>query len=167
MTGKNRKERLDAILVTRGFFNSRSKAAAAVMAGLVAVNGRKAEKPGAPVAVDDKIAVRETDSFVSRGGMKLEKAFAVFGLDAGGKVALDAGASTGGFTDCLLQKGAKKVIAVDVGYGQLDWNLRKNPKVEVLERTNIRYIDASMLSETPDLATLDLSLSPLRKFFPL
>lgn len=136
------------------------------MAGLVSVNGRKIEKPGTPVAEADKIAVRETDSYVSRGGLKLEKAFAVFGLDVSGKVALDAGASTGGFTDCLLKQGARKVIAVDVGYGQLDWSLRQNPQVEVLERTNIRHIDASMLSEAPELATLDLSFISLKKVLP-
>lgn len=157
------KERLDQILVKRGFFHSRSRAAAAVLEGQVSVNGKKIEKPGTPVADDVEIGVVEGPRYVSRGGMKLEQAFDEFGLDVRGKVVLDAGASTGGFTDCLLKHGARKVIAVDVGYGQFDWSLRRNQRVELRERTNIRYIRPEMLSETPDIATLDLSFISLKK----
>ncbi|MFA5800987.1 MAG: TlyA family RNA methyltransferase [Thermoleophilia bacterium] len=160
------KTRLDNILVQRGFFSSRSQAAAAVMAGEVSVAGQPVFKAGAMVAPEVEITLKEEKRFVSRGGLKLEKAFEEFHIDVSGKAALDAGASTGGFTDCLLQHGARKVIAVDVGYGQLDWKLRNDARVEVLERTNIRNLTPGMLSEPPIFATFDLSFISLKKIFP-
>jgi len=160
------KARLDTILVERGFFSSRSQAAAAVLAGEVSVKGQPVTKAGAMVSPDVEIALREPQRFVSRGGLKLETAFERFKLDVKGRVALDAGASTGGFTDCLLQHGARKVIAIDVGYGQLDWKLRNDPRVEVHERTNIRGIMPESLSEAPNFATFDLSFISLKKVLP-
>lgn len=160
------KARLDTVLVQRGFFSSRSQAAAAVLAGEVSVDGQQVSKAGAMVAADVEISLREAQRFVSRGGLKLETAFEKFDLDVAGAAVLDAGASTGGFTDCLLQKGARKVIAVDVGYGQLDWKLRNDPRVEVHERTNIRGITPELLSEAPCFATLDLSFISLKKVLP-
>ncbi|MHB1361107.1 MAG: TlyA family RNA methyltransferase [Thermoleophilia bacterium] len=160
------KKRLDTILVERGLFNTRSQAAAAVMAGEVSVAGQSVTKAGAQVAPDVEITLREEPRFVSRGGLKLERAFQEFPIDVEGKAAIDVGASTGGFTDCLLQHGARKVIAVDVGYGQLDWKLRQDPRVEVLERTNVRGLTPLMLSESPEFATFDLSFISLKKVFP-
>lgn len=157
------KERLDTVLVQRGFFSSRSQAAAAVLAGEVRVNGQPVTKAGTLVTPDIEVTLKEQPRFVSRGGLKLERAFEEFPIDVTGRVALDAGASTGGFTDCLLQHGARKVIAVDVGYGQLDWKLRNDPRVDVLERTNIRGITQEMLSEAPSFATFDLSFISLKK----
>ena len=156
-------ERLDTVLVQRGFFSSRSQAGAAVLAGEVRVNGQPVTKAGALVAADIEVTLKEQPRFVSRGGLKLERAFEEFPIDVSGRVALDAGASTGGFTDCLLQHGARKVIAVDVGYGQLDWKLRNDPRVDVLERTNIRGITREILSEAPSFATFDLSFISLKK----
>lgn len=166
---KNRpspRQRLDRILVERGFFSTRSQAGAAVLAGLVTVNGSREDKAGAQVRPEDVVAVAEHDAYVSRGGLKLERAFEAFPLDVSGKIALDAGASTGGFTDCLLRHGAARVIAVDVGYGQLDWSLRQDPRVDVLERTNIRYIEPGQLPAVPALATFDLSFISLKKVLP-
>lgn len=160
------KTRLDTVLVQRGFFSSRSQAAAAVLAGEVSVNGQPLTKAGSMVAPDVEISLREGQRFVSRGGLKLETAFEQFDLDVAGSAVLDAGASTGGFTDCLLQHGARKVIAVDVGYGQLDWKLRNDPRVEVHERTNIRNITPGQLSEAPTFATFDLSFISLKKVLP-
>ena len=160
------KERLDTILVQRGFFSSRSQAAAAVLAGEVRVNGQPVTKAGTLLGAEVEISIKEEPRFVSRGGLKLEHAFEEFSIDVTGKTALDAGASTGGFTDCLLQHGARKVIAVDVGYGQLDWKLRNDPRVEVLERTNIRNLKPELLSETPAFATFDLSFISLKKVLP-
>ncbi|MBK5225047.1 MAG: TlyA family RNA methyltransferase [Thermoleophilia bacterium] len=157
------KERLDTVLVQRGFFSSRSQAAAAVLAGEVRVSGQPVTKAGTLVTPDIEVTLKEQPRFVSRGGLKLERAFEEFPIDVTGRVALDAGASTGGFTDCLLQHGARKVIAVDVGYGQLDWKLRNDPRVDVLERTNIRGITQEMLSEAPSFATFDLSFISLKK----
>ncbi len=158
-----KKQRLDNILVQRGFFSSRSQAAAAVLAGEVSVGGKPVTKAGALTAPDAEISLKEEPRFVSRGGLKLQCAFERFDLNVAGKVVLDAGASTGGFTDCLLSHGAGKVIAVDVSYGQLDWKLRQDTRVEVLERTNIRYLKKEMLSEAPALATFDLSFISLKK----
>ena len=160
------KKRLDTILVERGLFETRSQAAAAVMAGEVLVDGQPVTKAGAQLRPDAEIAIRETKRFVSRGGLKLERAFGEFPIDVEGKAALDAGASTGGFTDCLLKHGARKVIAVDVGYGQLDWKLRQDPRVEILERTNVRNLEPGMLSELPEFAVLDLSFISLKKIIP-
>lgn len=133
------------------------------MAGEVTAGGQKVTKAGALLAPDVEIELKESPRFVSRGGLKLEHAFQEFSINVQGKVALDAGASTGGFTDCLLQHGARKVIAVDVGYGQFDWKLRQDPRVELHERTNIRGLEPSMLSEAPGFATFDLSFISLRK----
>ncbi|MHB1389826.1 MAG: TlyA family RNA methyltransferase [Thermoleophilia bacterium] len=160
------KQRLDNILVDRGFFSSRSQAAAAILAGEVKVNGQPAGKAGDLIVATVEIELKEPQRFVSRGGLKLEAAFEEFSIDVAGLVAVDAGASTGGFTDCLLQHGARKVIAVDVGYGQLDWRLRNDPRVEVLERTNARHLELSQLSEAADFATFDLSFISLTKVLP-
>jgi 23S rRNA (cytidine1920-2'-O)/16S rRNA (cytidine1409-2'-O)-methyltransferase len=144
-------------LVERGLFPSRARAQAAVMAGLVQVDGRPAGKPGSPVAPDAELVVAPAADFVSRGGIKLANALDALGVDVSGVSALDLGASTGGFTDCLLRRGAERVIALDVGYGQLDWRLRQNPRVHVMERTNARYLGPDALPYAPDLVTCDLS----------
>ena len=127
------------------------------MAGLVHVDGRPADKPGSPVAADADLAVAPGADYVSRGGIKLANALDALGVDVAGASALDLGASTGGFTDCLLRRGAERVIALDVGYGQLDWRLRQNPRVHVMERTNARYLSPDALPYAPDLVTCDLS----------
>ncbi|MBU4128591.1 TlyA family RNA methyltransferase, partial [bacterium] len=157
------KERLDRLLFRRGFFSSREKAIRAILAGEVYLEGERIDKPG--VRIDDKasITLKKRSSYVSRGGEKLEKALKKFGIDIKEKITLDAGASTGGFTDCLLKDGAKKVYAVDVGYGQLAWRLRMDPRVVVLERRNIRYLKKEELEEKIDLVTLDLSFISLTK----
>ena len=160
------KARLDIILVERGLFATRSQAAAAVMAGEVLVEGQPVTKAGTQVSPGAEITLKEEPRFVSRGGLKLEHAFQEFPIDVTGLAVLDAGASTGGFTDCLLQHGARKVIAVDVGYGQLDWKLRQDPRVEVLERTNVRHLKPGMLSEPPAFAVCDLSFISLKKIIP-
>ena len=134
-----KKERLDVLLVNRGMFESRAKAQAAVMAGQVLVNEQKIDKPGTPVAPEVTIRLLGNKlPYVSRGGLKLEKALQIFPISVEGKVVADIGASTGGFTDCMLQKGASKVYSIDVGYGQLAWKLRTDPRVINLERTNVR-----------------------------
>jgi 23S rRNA (cytidine1920-2'-O)/16S rRNA (cytidine1409-2'-O)-methyltransferase len=161
-----RKGRLDKILVERGFFSSRSRAAAAVLVGQVRVSGQVETKAGCQVDVDADIEVEAGESHVSRGGLKLDRAFTAFPFDVSGKTALDAGASTGGFTESLLRNGAARVIAVDVGYGQLDWKLRQDDRVEVLERTNVRYLKPDQLSCVPEVATLDLSFISLKKVLP-
>lgn len=169
------KQRLDTLLTERGLFESRSRAAASVMAGEVSVgtNGRIAAKPGEMVAADEHIHVRERPSFVSRGGIKLANAIAASGLRVEGRRALDVGASAGGFTDCLLRNGAVEVIAVDVGYGDLDYRLRIDPRVVPLERTNARSLTRDMLPSAldggqmlPDLAVIDVSFISLRKVLP-
>jgi 23S rRNA (cytidine1920-2'-O)/16S rRNA (cytidine1409-2'-O)-methyltransferase len=161
------KERIDRIVVDRGLAPSRERARALVMAGQVVVNDHVADKPGLMVPIDAVVRVKgELHPFVSRGGLKLEKALDCFDVDVAGIVALDVGASTGGFTDCLLQRGARKVIAVDVGYGQLSWKLRSDERVVSLERTNIRYLAADRLPEVPDLAVIDASFISLAKVLP-
>lgn len=155
------KRRVDALLVERGLVDSREKARAAVLAGEVYVGQNPATKPGQLVHVDAALRVTARPRFVGRGGEKLAHALATFGVNAGGLVALDAGASTGGFTDCLLQAGARRVYAVDVGYGHLDYRLRTDARVVVLERTNLRHL--ASLPEPVDLATLDLSFISLTK----
>ena len=145
------------MLVSRGHFPTRSRAQAAVMAGRVQVDGRPADKPGASVAEDAEVAVRAEREYVSRGGLKLVAALEELEVDVAGASALDLGASTGGFTDCLLQRGATRVIALDVGYGQLDWSLRTDPRVHVMERTNARALAPGDLPYAPDLVTCDLS----------
>ncbi len=156
------KERLDRLLFRKNLFSSREKALRAILAGEVYLEGKRIDKPGTRVESEARIEVKKRSSYVSRGGEKLEKALKEFGIDIRGRIALDAGASTGGFTDCLLKHGAKKVYAVDVGYGQLAWRLRKDPRVVVLERRNIRYLKKEELEEV-DLVTLDLSFISLTK----
>jgi 23S rRNA (cytidine1920-2'-O)/16S rRNA (cytidine1409-2'-O)-methyltransferase len=162
------KKRLDALLAERGLFESRSRAAAAVMAGDVTVGleGRRAAKPGEMVGDDVVVEVREQPRYVSRGGIKLENALAATGVAVEGRVALDVGVSTGGFTDCLLQAGASRVVAVDVGYGDVHLRLREDPRVRLLERTNARALTPEMLPIVPDLAAIDVSFISLRKILP-
>jgi 23S rRNA (cytidine1920-2'-O)/16S rRNA (cytidine1409-2'-O)-methyltransferase len=154
-------------MVRRGLATSRAEAAMAVGSGRVLVGGRPASKPGAMVAGADPIAFTgPARRFVSRGGEKLDAALDRFSIDVTGRRALDAGASTGGFTDCLLSRGAAAVVAVDVGYGQLDWGLRNDPRVTVLERTNARSLEPGMLPFRPDLVTADLSFISLELVVP-
>ena len=161
------KQRLDLLMTERGLCDSRSRAQALIMSGSVFVDGQKCDKAGTPVADDAAVEVRgETCPFVSRGGLKLEKALREFGVDPTGYVCSDSGASTGGFTDCLLQKGAKKVFAIDVGYGQLAWALRTDPRVVCMERTNIRYVTPEDLGEPLDLSVVDVSFISLRLVLP-
>jgi 23S rRNA (cytidine1920-2'-O)/16S rRNA (cytidine1409-2'-O)-methyltransferase len=161
------KERLDRLLVDRGLVAGRNKAFAVIIAGQVKVNGEVCLKPDLAVDPAARVDYRPTEiGYVSRGGLKLEKALDVFGVDVSGMVALDAGASTGGFTDCLLKRGASRVIAVDVGYGQLDWRLRNDERVELHERVNLRYLTPEMISGPADIATLDLSFISLTKVMP-
>ncbi|HHV60437.1 MAG TPA: TlyA family RNA methyltransferase [Clostridiaceae bacterium] len=162
------KKRLDVILVEKGLFESREKAKSAIMAGAVYVNNNKEDKPGALFDEDADIVVRENlNPFVSRGGLKLDKALKAFNIDVKGVVALDIGASTGGFTDCLLKNGASKVFAIDVGYGQLAWELRQNEKVKVMERTNIRYVKPEDIGEPANFACIDVSFISLKKVLPV
>lgn len=162
------KKRLDILLFEKGLVPSRERAKAAIMEGLVYVNGQKADKAGENVAEDNRIEVRSTGkSFVSRGGKKIEKALGYFKIDPSGLVCMDIGASTGGFTDCLLQRGANKVYSIDVGYGQLAWSLRQDPRVKCMERTNIRYVTPEMLEETPELAVIDVSFISLKLVLPV
>ena len=160
-------KRLDAILVERGLVANLEKAKRLIMAGKVLVDGQKADKPGKNVSVNASIEILEDMPYVSRGGLKLEKALREFNIDVRGKVAIDIGASTGGFTDCLLQHGAKFVYAVDVGYGQLAWKLRNDLRVKVLERTNIRYVQRSDFDKQIELATIDVSFISLQKVLPV
>jgi len=163
-----KKERLDVLLVDRGFFDSRSKAQAVIMSGDVYVDGQKADKAGASFYVNANIEVRgSVCPYVSRGGLKLEKALRDFGVDPTGYVCSDSGASTGGFTDCLLQQGAKKVFAIDVGYGQLAWKIRSDPRVVVMERTNIRHVTSEQLGEPLDLSVIDVSFISLKLVLPV
>ena len=162
------KKRLDVLLVERGFAETRTKAQAVIMSGQVYVSGQKAYKPGMSFEENVEIEVRgATCPYVSRGGLKLEKALRDFGVDPTGYVCSDSGASTGGFTDCLLQKGAKKVFAIDVGYGQLDWKIRSDPRVVVMERTNVRYVTPDQLGEPLDLSVVDVSFISLRIVLPV
>ena len=162
------KKRLDVLLVERGLAETRTKAQAVIMSGLVYVSGQKADKPGMSFEENSEIEVRgATCPYVSRGGLKLEKALRDFGVDPTGFVCSDSGASTGGFTDCLLQQGAKKVFAIDVGYGQLDWKIRSDPRVVVMERTNVRYVTPEQLGEPLDLSVVDVSFISLRIVLPV
>lgn len=161
------KERLDVYLVNHGFFPSREKARAAVMAGLVFVDDQRVDKPGHPVKEEVKVEVQgKVNPYVSRGGLKLEKAMQAFPIDLTDRVVMDIGASTGGFTDCALQNGARLVYAVDVGYGQLAWKLRSDPRVVVLERTNIRHLEPESLQELPSFVTIDVSFISLALVLP-
>lgn len=166
-----KKERLDARLVREGLFPTREKAQRAVLAGMVRVSGQRVTKAGTPVAEDAPVEVdRPAIEYVSRGALKLERALAVFGLDPTGRRVMDVGASTGGFTDLLLQRGAAEVYAIDVGYGQLAWKLRQDPRVHVFERTNIRHLTPEGLGAPagaePDLAVIDVSFISLGKILP-
>ena len=161
------KQRIDVLLAERGVFDSRSRAAAAVLAGEVRLrDGRRAEKPGQLVRDDEPLDVEEGPRFVSRGGLKLENALRAFGIDAAGRHCLDVGASTGGFTDCLLQHGAAAVVALDVAYGELNWRLRQDPRVTVVERTNARSLEPGELPFEPDLIAIDVSFISLGKVLP-
>jgi 23S rRNA (cytidine1920-2'-O)/16S rRNA (cytidine1409-2'-O)-methyltransferase len=160
------KKRLDQLLVEKGLLVSWQQARGTIMAGLVRVDGKMADKPGHLVSPSASIDLLSPDSYVSRGGIKLEAALREFAIDVRGLTILDVGASTGGFTDCLLQHGAKKVVAVDVGYGQLAWPLRKDPRVVVLERTNIRHLSALEIEDTIDGAVIDTSFISLRIVVP-
>ena len=162
------KERVDVLLVSLGLAESRAKAQATIMAGEVYVNGQKADKSGMEVDITSNIEVRGSACpYVSRGGLKLEKALKNFGVDPTGYVCSDSGASTGGFTDCLLQQGASKVFAIDVGYGQLAWKIRNDPRVVVMERTNIRYVTLEDLGEPLDLSVIDVSFISLGLVLPV
>ena len=161
------KKRLDVLLTEQGYADSRSKAQAIIMAGQVYVDGQKADKPGISYEETVSIEVRGvTCPYVSRGGLKLEKALRDFGVEPKDYVCSDSGASTGGFTDCLLQQGAKKVFAIDVGYGQLDWKIRSDERVVVMERTNIRYVTPEDLGEPLDLSVIDVSFISLKIVLP-
>lgn len=162
------KKRLDVLLVERGYTDSRTKAQAIIMSGLVYVQGQKSDKPGISFEETVDIEVRTGGCpYVSRGGLKLEKALRDFNVDPTGFVCSDSGASTGGFTDCLLQQGAQKVFAIDVGYGQLDWKIRSDPRVVVMERTNIRYVTPEQLGEQLDLSVVDVSFISLKIVLPV
>ncbi|MEW6573063.1 MAG: TlyA family RNA methyltransferase [Bacillota bacterium] len=164
---KPQRNRLDLALVRQGCFSSREQAREAIVAGRVFVNGLPAIKPSRFVSPDDIIDVRgDVLPYVSRGGLKLIHALKVFGISLAGLTVLDVGASTGGFTDCALQEGACRVFAIDVGYGQLAWKLRNDPRVTVLERTNIRYLTPEALGEKADFAVIDVSFISLEKVLP-
>ena len=162
------KKRLDVLLTERGYADTRTKAQAIIMSGNVYVQGQKADKPGMSFEENVDIEVRgAVCPYVSRGGLKLEKALRDFGVKPEGYVCSDSGASTGGFTDCLLQQGAKKVFAIDVGYGQLDWKIRSDPRVVVMERTNVRYVTPEQLGEPLDLSVVDVSFISLSIVLPV
>ena len=164
MSGKTR---LDVLLVERGLQETRQKAQATIMSGLVYVDGRKVDKAGTAVPDDARLEVRGSAlRYVSRGGLKLEKAISAFRLSLDGALCADIGASTGGFTDCMLQNGAAKVYAVDVGYGQLDWKLRNDARVVCMERTNARYLDREQIPDELDFASVDVSFISLRLILP-
>ena len=162
------KKRLDVLLTERLYAENRTKAQAIIMSGNVYVNGQKADKPGMSFEETVDIEVRgAVCPYVSRGGLKLEKALRDFGVKPEGYVCSDSGASTGGFTDCLLQQGASKVFAIDVGYGQLDWKIRSDPRVVVMERTNVRYVTPEQLGEALDLSVVDVSFISLKIVLPV
>lgn len=161
------KKRVDVALVERGLAQSREKAQALVMSGVVYIGENKVDKASTQVTPEDELIVRQTGTgYVSRGALKLEKGLAVFGVEARNRVAMDLGASTGGFTDVLLQNGAAHVYAIDVGYGQLDWKLRNDPRVTVMERTNARYLTADDLPLHPTLGVMDVSFISITKILP-
>ena len=161
------KKRLDVLLTEQGYAENRTKAQAIIMSGIVYADGQKADKPGTAYEETVSIEVRGgACPYVSRGGLKLEKALRDFGVKPEGFVCSDSGASTGGFTDCLLQQGARKVFAIDVGYGQLDWKIRSDPRVVVMEKTNIRYVTPEQLGELLDLSVVDVSFISLKIVLP-
>ena len=160
------KKRLDLLVVERGLADSREKAQALIMAGAVMLNGQKAAKSGQSVADDARIEVTARPQFVGRGGLKLERALDHFGINPEGFTCLDVGSSTGGFTDCLLQRGAARVYAVDAGTGQLDWKLRNDPRVVVHENVNARYLDAAVIPEPIDFVCFDVSFISVTMILP-
>ena len=163
----SKKMRLDVLLVEKGLQESRQKAQALIMSGLVYVNNQKVDKPGTQVTEDVNVEIRgSTLRYVSRGGLKLEKAMEAWPIELTDAVCMDVGASTGGFTDCMLQNGAKKVYAVDVGYGQLAWKLRNDERVVCLERTNARYLDHEIIPEEPVFSSVDVSFISLKLILP-
>ncbi|MGG7143643.1 TlyA family RNA methyltransferase [Clostridium nigeriense] len=165
MSGK--KERLDVLLVEKGIFTSRERAKTNIMAGKIFVDGQRVDKAGEKVSIDAEIIFKGQEiPYVSRGGLKLEKAIKEFGVYLKDKVCMDIGASTGGFTDCMLQNDAKKVFSVDVGYGQFAWKLRTDPRVVCMERTNIRYVTPEDIGEKIDFASIDVSFISLKKIMP-
>lgn len=162
------KIRLDLLLFEKGLAESRERAKTTIMSGIVFIDGRRMDKPGTMVQDNSVIEMRgNTLAYVSRGGLKLEKALNFFGVIPGGKLCLDCGASTGGFSDCLLKGGALRVYAVDVGYGQLAWNIRNDPRVVTLERTNIRFVTEKQIPEKLDLAVIDVSFISLKLVLPV
>lgn len=162
------KERLDTLLVKKGFFQSRERAKASIMAGVVFVDGQKSDKPGTMIKEDAEIFVKGNQCpYVSRGGLKLEKSIKEFGISLNESVCMDVGASTGGFTDCMLQNGAKKVYAIDVGYGQLDWKLRTDDRVVNMEKCNFRYLDPETIEEKIDFISVDVSFISLKLILPV
>lgn len=162
-----KKERLDILLVEKGIFTSRERAKTSIMAGKIFVDGQRVDKAGEKVSVDAEIIFKGQEiPYVSRGGLKLEKAMKEFGISLENKTCMDIGASTGGFTDCMLQNGAKKVFSIDVGYGQFAWKLRTDPRVVCMERTNIRYVTPGDIGEPVDFASIDVSFISLKKIMP-
>lgn len=162
------KKRIDALLFEKGLVSSREKAKRIVMEGIVYVGDKRIDKPGEKVDVDSNIIIKENPiAYVSRGGLKLEKAIEIFNIELEGKTAIDIGASTGGFTDCMLKNGAKKVYAIDVGYGQLDWRIRNDPRVVVMERTNIRNVTVDDIGEVVDFISIDVSFISLKLVLPV
>ena len=166
MTASMSRTRLDQLLVDRGLAESREKAKALILAGQVLVNGQKGDKPGSNIAADASVEVTARMPYVSRGGFKLAGALDHFGIDVAGRVCVDIGASTGGFTDCLLQRGATRVFAIDVGHGQLDWKLRNDPRVEVHEGVNARYLTPADFPVRFDLAVCDASFISVTLLIP-
>ena len=164
--GTKARKRLDLLLVERGLAKSRTQAQRLIEAGRVLVDGQLVDKPAQPVSPDASVEVKEGPRYASQGGYKLEKALRAFRVDVAGKVCLDVGASTGGFTDCLLQHGARRVYAVDVGRGLLDWKLRRDPRVVVLEGVNARYLTLERVGEPVDVATVDVSFISVKKILP-
>jgi 23S rRNA (cytidine1920-2'-O)/16S rRNA (cytidine1409-2'-O)-methyltransferase len=165
---KEAKERLDVLLVTRGYFETREKARQNIMAGLVFVDGIRIDKAGESIKSNAEIELKgDAIPYVSRGGLKLEKAMKEFSMHLDNKVCMDVGASTGGFTDCMLKSGASKVFAVDVGYGQFAWQLRNDPRVVCMERTNIRYVKPEDIGEMLDFASIDVSFISLKLVLPV
>ena len=163
-----KKERLDKLLVNEGYYESREKAKRAIMAGLVFVDGQKEYKAGTEFPFECEIVVKGDECpYVSRGGLKLAKAIKLWDISLDGAIAMDMGASTGGFTDCMLQHGAAKVYSVDVGYGQLDWKLRQDPRVINMEKCNIRYLDDENLYDSIDFISIDVSFISLKHMFPV
>ncbi|MFZ5571169.1 MAG: TlyA family RNA methyltransferase [Thermodesulfobacteriota bacterium] len=166
MNAAGNRQRLDILLCEKGLTQSRERARALIMEGKILVNDQPVNKPGTRVSPDDTLIVKEDLPYVSRGGLKLEAAIRQLHLDVRDKVCMDIGASTGGFTDCLLQSGARRVFAVDVGYGQLAWKLRQDPRVVIMERTNIRALPPESITEIVDIAVIDVSFISLKIVIP-